>query len=1390
MSIDLSQYTPVGSLGNFGLGGNTSGVGYNDDTDSIYFVQNNAATIHEFARTDLSTRIRTIDLPNLDNGYDTEGLCYMGNNEWGVATENGGRYYIHVISIPEGTTDVTAQQVTVLAGYQLAANGIDNNSGLEGVCYDRVNSIFYGVGEGEQANTPRKFYKVVRPVNQNTSYTYNDAELVVTEPFDPEVAFASLGATGSQFDLSGITFHQPTGTVVILSHRGRELIQVDPNNGNVLSQIDISEFTQPEGVTFTNGDNLFIVGEPDEYRAYDAPIPPPAPAINTIPNVVVTLGSIYTATATLSASSDVFWFKEYGPEGFTIHPETGEMSWDTTGLPRGQGVKVSIGCSNDDGEAEKARFIIHVDNTGTSKIVNLGVDTVSPYIRIGILESIFNAGDTLIVPEGTVFASVTANGSYENTFADTFGGDVPAGTATQMTTIMSQGFTIIDGEAHDSIQRQDELLEILGGVTTPQPYVKWGGLEWKGGNRQAVICQSANQIFDLCGATDSGYAQNPQTFTEAAQPYGSVAAMYLQGDYTTVQHCYSFGQARYQMQFGNMIDYTIARGNILRMDEYHGDQPRGGLTHYSSKFAMIANNWVIDADQEDKVPFYKNYAGVYAFPATGNESYPEGTVFKANGALNCDLVFCTSDGNALTSDIVASDLVAWDVTNTITPQTGSTSAVLFGMDSVLTLDKSSFGNCTTYDGGPATFIRASNSTNDLTLSNIIFHQLGWNGVSVDDVGGLLSNTGSANGSSLTNSWNYGFTNTDPHGTAWTVSNLLTTNPDTNGWDYLPRIEEGSPLDALGYGANITSYKAPLNVLPNDTGWQDDTGEWCWPHPEEEFIAERCRSYYKDNLPVRNPTVGSNPVTFDGIVDGDRGFAQVGESFSEYIWGQKGRTVPPLRSAATATANGEVTFRIGRYRSTRRDTISKFNVYETSDLTTPVLSFTGLKGVLTGVSGGVHEYVIRAVDTTKISAFGANETGESGNSQKHSVTVEEAPSGGPVQLIGDMAGNASVYTLPIFPISASTNASDRALIVVFNFETSAATAITAVDIGTQALTLIEPARNDASSTFTVIAGYILESDLANIANSTISFTGASPSTSSGHVLAALVENVDLASFSVNTIDVDYDAATVDNSEDCTFTLVPKTNSLGLAFCGCSKTNTTWTVEGTYTQSGGEITNGTNNQGIMAYKSFGADAAAETLTFTSGLPTDKTSVFAMRVDSGAGAADTTDPIVTAPSNTELFFANGGAGLAQNDTGLTSWLATASATDETAPATPVVTSDIASLGDPIPAGVHTVTFSATDSAGNTGQDTAQLTVTETTVRSATGTFIGADENPAASVSFDWWLFNGNVISDFGSGTTDGSGNFTISNLSSSLGSHVLLCLDSVDRTLGGFLPVTVQE
>lgn len=94
------------------------------------------------------------------------------------------------------------------------------------------------------------------------------------------------------------------------------------------------------------------------------------------------------------------------------------------------------------------------------------------------------------------------------------------------------------------------------------------------------------------------------------------------------------------------------------------------------------------------------------------------------------------------------------------------------------------------------------------------------------------------------------------------------------------------------------------------------------------------------------------------------------------------------------------------------------------------------------------------------------------------------------------------------------------------------------------------------------------------------------------------------------------------------------------------------------------------------------------------------------------DTTPPVVTAPADITLQFQNGGAGLAHSDAALQTWLALATATDETAPASPAVTNDLASLPDPIPASVRTITFSAQDAANNVGQAAAQLTVEEAPV------------------------------------------------------------------------------
>ena len=90
------------------------------------------------------------------------------------------------------------------------------------------------------------------------------------------------------------------------------------------------------------------------------------------------------------------------------------------------------------------------------------------------------------------------------------------------------------------------------------------------------------------------------------------------------------------------------------------------------------------------------------------------------------------------------------------------------------------------------------------------------------------------------------------------------------------------------------------------------------------------------------------------------------------------------------------------------------------------------------------------------------------------------------------------------------------------------------------------------------------------------------------------------------------------------------------------------------------------------------------------------------------DTTAPVVTPPADTTIQFANGGAGLAHNDPALQSWLAQASAVDET-DGTVAVTNNLTAYADPLPAGTVTIQFSATDASGNTGTATANLTIQE---------------------------------------------------------------------------------
>lgn len=277
----INNYSAVGSVASFAGGGtNTSDATYRDETGELITIRNGSASADVYDLGAYGTVKKTINLTF--DGSDCEGICDMGLGEFATCSEDGGRYQFNIYDWPSdvGTAATSKQEFT------LAAAGTDNNSGAEGVCYDRKNKIFYIVGEGEQPSTSRRFFKVLRPgVNgrfgdTSTSYAYNDADDgdgwslddYISEPFDPEVAFSSYGATGATFDLSSIDFDHASDNVVITSDTGQEVLQVDPSDGTVIADLSVTSLTQMEGVAILPGGDMMLMGEADEYIIYEAAV--------------------------------------------------------------------------------------------------------------------------------------------------------------------------------------------------------------------------------------------------------------------------------------------------------------------------------------------------------------------------------------------------------------------------------------------------------------------------------------------------------------------------------------------------------------------------------------------------------------------------------------------------------------------------------------------------------------------------------------------------------------------------------------------------------------------------------------------------------------------------------------------------------------------------------------------------------------------------------------------------------------------------------------------------------------------------------------------------------------------------------------------------------------
>jgi len=233
----LANYdTTVLDNSNLALDDDSSGLAYNPETGTIYVVHNNPPTLDEMYIN--GTLNRTITLSSFD---DTEAVTYInttGNYHYlGIAEEGRGNMSIIRINLTTTSVSFSGSDST---NYDLGLGDLAN-LGFEGLCYDSVRNIFYGVKE----KSDMEVYRI------NLS-----APTKVTELFDAE---ALLTVT----DLSGCDYDENTETLFLLSHESQNITAVNLS-GSKVGGFALPNVVQAEGLIFDNyGENMYVMGEGD-----------------------------------------------------------------------------------------------------------------------------------------------------------------------------------------------------------------------------------------------------------------------------------------------------------------------------------------------------------------------------------------------------------------------------------------------------------------------------------------------------------------------------------------------------------------------------------------------------------------------------------------------------------------------------------------------------------------------------------------------------------------------------------------------------------------------------------------------------------------------------------------------------------------------------------------------------------------------------------------------------------------------------------------------------------------------------------------------------------------------------------------------------------------------
>jgi len=237
-----------------GIDDDVSGLTYNKETNTLFSVLNGKPLAVELDPQ--GNVLRTIEVLGV---RDMEGITHVDGNRYVVVDE----YYQKIILIEIGD-DASIVDATNAPQISLGITSTGKNKDFEGVSWDERNERLLVVKE----RNPLSILDITGFVEN----TQTNSKIRISQ-IEPSV-FSNLKLR----DFSSITYHDPSGHLVLLSDESRMAAEYD-FKGNAVSALALwrgfhglkKSVPQAEGIAIGPDNSVYIVSEPNLFYVFSPP---------------------------------------------------------------------------------------------------------------------------------------------------------------------------------------------------------------------------------------------------------------------------------------------------------------------------------------------------------------------------------------------------------------------------------------------------------------------------------------------------------------------------------------------------------------------------------------------------------------------------------------------------------------------------------------------------------------------------------------------------------------------------------------------------------------------------------------------------------------------------------------------------------------------------------------------------------------------------------------------------------------------------------------------------------------------------------------------------------------------------------------------------------------